>query len=342
MAHLRKKDDKKWQIILNVGINPKTGRQKRKTKIVNCSHSQAKEIMYKLAAKYEKDVYNSEIEIILKNYLKRWLKEICKDKLAARTYNDYAGVINNHIIPYMGNLKLQDIKPHHIIKYQNDKLNSGKLKGPGGLSKRTVQNHHRILSKALSDAIIPYRLLENNPCRDVKAPSPKKTEINPFSDKEIKLMLDSINEFHLYSIVFLDLYTGMRRGELAALKFNDINFSNQEIYIQRSVQEIRGEGLNYKETKNDSSKRNIYIDDDTMKVINKLKEHNKKIKHENNLVFTFPDGQKIRPNYITKKFKKILVLKIIDFMISDILTQHNYYKLELILKLFKKDLAIKK
>lgn len=164
MAHLRKRGDKKWQIILNVGIDPKTGKAKRKTKVIKASKTKAKEIMHKLAVKYENDVYNEKIEITLEKYLKRWLKEQCQDNLAKRTYNDYEGVVSNHIIPALGKLKLKDISPQHIIKYQKDKLDNGRLNGEGGLSKRTVQNHHRILSKALSDAIMPYQMLDSNPC----------------------------------------------------------------------------------------------------------------------------------------------------------------------------------
>ncbi|MFW6047316.1 MAG: N-terminal phage integrase SAM-like domain-containing protein, partial [Candidatus Woesearchaeota archaeon] len=169
MAHLRKKGDKKWQIVLNVGIDPRTGRKKRKTKVVNCSETKAKKIMHKLAAKHENDVYSGEIDITLGEYLKRWLNEIAKNEVAQNTFRDYNGVIKNHIIPALGNLKINQLKPHHMIKYQNEKLNNGRLRGKGGLSKRTVENHHRILSKALSDAVVIYQFLENNPIRDVKA-----------------------------------------------------------------------------------------------------------------------------------------------------------------------------
>ncbi len=307
MAHLRKKDERKWQIILNVGIDPKTGKQKRKTKVVNATKTKAKEIMHKLAAKYENDVYNEDIETTVEEYLKRWLKEYCENNLAKRTYNDYRGVIENHLIPSLGKLKLKNLKPDHIIKYQNKKLKNGRLKRKGGLSKRTVQNHHRILSKALTDAVIPYKLIQSNPCRDVPAPTPNTPEVNPFSKDEISGILEYIEEeYYFYALVYVDKETGLRRGELLALKWKDINLENNNIYIQRSVQEIRGEGLVYKEPKNDSSFRNIYVDDDVMAILKNLKKAHLKTSHKDNLVFAFPDGSRIRPDYVTKKFKRIL------------------------------------
>ncbi|MCF8002516.1 MAG: site-specific integrase [Halanaerobiales bacterium] len=306
MAHLRKKGKKKWQIVLNVGINPKTGRKKRKTKIVNANKTKAKKVMHKLAQKYENEDYNSNINMTLEKYLNKWYKEYCLDNLAPKTYNDYKGVIDKHLIPALGSLKLQNIKAHHIIKYQSDKLKNGRIRGEGGLSKRSVQKHHRILSKALTDAEVTYEFIDSNPCRNVKAPSPDQPEINPFSKDEMNKILDSINENYLYAIIYAARETGLRRGELLALKFKDVNFSEQEIYIQRSVEEIRGEGLNYKKPKNDSSYRNIYIKSKLIEILRKLKKHHLKISHADNLIFTYKDGSKIRPDYITKKFKKTL------------------------------------
>jgi hypothetical protein len=172
MAHLGKRGNKKWQIVLNIVINPKTGRKKRKTKIVNTTKTKAKKIMHKLAEKYENGNYIENIDMTLEQYLLKWYKEYCIDNLAAKTYKNYKGVIDKHLIPSLGKLKLKDIKPHHIIKYQIDKLDNRRLRGKGGLSKRSVQKIHRILSKALTDAEVTYEFIDSNPCRNVKAPNP--------------------------------------------------------------------------------------------------------------------------------------------------------------------------
>ena len=118
--------------------------------------------------------------------------------------------------------------------------------------------------------------------------------------------MDYIDNLFFYAIVYIDKKTGLRRSEILALKWKDINFDNNNIYIQRSIHEIKGEGLIFKKPKNKNSYRNIYIDDNVLTILKKLKKHHSKVKHENNLVFTFKDGTKIRPDYITKKFKKIL------------------------------------
>lgn len=307
MAHLKRMERKKWRIAIELGEDPKTGRRKRKYKTVNGTKKEAQKIMLEMVNKYENGDFHKVEDITVKEFFIKWLKEYCKNNVAKNTYRDYEGVMKNHVIPDLGNLKLRDLQARHIIKYQNEKLENGRLDGSGGLSKRTVQNHHRIMSEALKHAVYPYKYIESNPCNGVKAPSPSKPDVNPFSDKEKETILKEIkNDLFLYSIVYIDLYTGLRRGEILAIKWEDINFKEQGIYIQRSVVELRGEGLNFKKPKNESSIRNIYIDKDIIKLLKKLKKHHLKINHEKNLVFTFEDGSIIRPDYITKKFKKIL------------------------------------
>ena len=165
--------------------------------------------------------------------------------------------------------KLKDIEERHIIKYQNDKLQNGRVDGNGGLSKRSVQYHHRVLSQALKHAVFPYKLIENNPCRSINAPSPKNTEFFPLSQNQANKLLDSLkNNLSFYTLIYLALYTGLRRGELLALRWKDIDLDNKRLFVKRSVAEIWGEGLIYKEPKNENSKRAVDFDEDVANILN--------------------------------------------------------------------------
>ncbi len=75
-------------------------------------------------------------------------------------------------------------------------------------------------------AVVPYELLENNPCDNIKAPSPSKPDIDPFTKEDTDKILNSIDDFFFYSIIYVDLYTGLRRGEILALKWKNIDFKN--------------------------------------------------------------------------------------------------------------------
>ena len=305
MASLYHKGPKKWRISIELGRDPKTGKRKRKFKTVNGTKKEAQKIMLEMVQKYEKGNFNEAEDITVEEYLKKWLYEYKKNDVSKRTFIDYKTITNNHLIPYLGKLKLKDLEERHIIQYQKEKLENGRMDGEGGLSKRSVQYHHRILSQALKHAVYPYRLIDKNPCQGVKAPSPKQAEIHPLSQQEANQLLEKFeNEFAFYTIIYVALYTGLRRGELLALRWKDIDLDNKRLFVRRSVNEIRGEGLIYKDPKNENSKRTVDFDDDVAALLKKFLKKQFRYYNKEKIVFLNKDGSKIRPDLLTKKFKR--------------------------------------
>lgn len=305
MASLYHRGPKKWRISIELGKDPKTGKRRRKFKTVNGTKKEAQKVMLEMVQKYEKGNFNEAENITVEEYLKKWLYEYKKNDLSKTTFIDYKNIIGNHLAPYLGNLKLKDIEERHIIKYQNDKLQNGRIDGNGGLSKRSVQYHHRVLSQALKHAVFPYKLIENNPCRSINAPSPKNTEVFPLSQNQANKLLDSLkNNLNFYTLIYVALYTGLRRGELLALRWKDIDLDNKRLSVRRSVVEISGEGLIYKEPKNENSKRAVDFDEDVANILNYYRKRQFKYYKNDAIVFLHKDGSVIRPDYVTKKYKK--------------------------------------
>ena len=194
MAHLEHINPKKWRITIELGRNSKTCRRKRKYKTVKGTKKKAQKVMLEMVNKYENGTFAGDENITLEEYLIKWLYEYKKNDISNRTFIDYKTILNNHIIPYFKKLKLSELEERYIIKYQNDKLNKGRLDGEGGLSKRSVQYHHRILSQALKHAVYPYKLISKNPCRNVNAPSPKQSDPTALSLEEANKLLDNLKK----------------------------------------------------------------------------------------------------------------------------------------------------
>jgi len=305
LAHLEHIDSKKWRITVELGRDSKTGRRQRKYKTVRGTKKKAQKVMLEMVNKYEKGNFVESENITVEEYLIKWLYEYKKNDISKRTFIDYKTIINNHLIPFLGKLKLKNLGERHIIKYQKNKLENGRLDGKGGLSKRSVQYHHRVLSQALKHAVYPYKLIEKNPCRGVKAPYPKQAEIHPLSKQEAKQLLKQIKDnISLYTIIYVAIYTGLRRGELLALRWKDIDLDNNRLFVRRSVNEIRGEGLVYKDPKNENSKRTVDFDEDVATILKKYLKKQFKYYNNEEIVFLHKDGSKIRPDYLTKRFKK--------------------------------------
>lgn len=307
MGHLKRKGRKKYEICIEVGRNPRTGKRQRKYKTVNnVTKQEAQKIMHEMMQKYNSNQgFIDPDKITVGQYLEEWLVEYAKNNVSQKTFVSYKAIINNHLIPYLGKLKIGNLYSRHIIKYQNEKLENGRLDGNGGLSKRTVQYHHRVLSQALKHAVHTYHILDSNPCDAVKAPNPEQPEIHPLTKKEAKQLLKRIKgDLTFFTLVHTALYTGLRRGELFALRWKDIDLDNKVMHVKQAVSEVAGEELIYKEPKTDSSKRRVDFDQDVAANLKYFLKKQFKYYGQDELVFLNRNGNKIRLDYITKRFKK--------------------------------------
>lgn len=178
----------------------------------------------------------------LNYFCNMWLKEV-KSQLKFSTYVKYYNIVNNHILPTMGFRKIQSIDTMLVKKFVSEKLTSGKLKGEG-LSPKTVKD---ILS--VFRIIINYASnfgINSNINFNIINIKSKEAEIKVLSQNQCnKLSLYLINNMNFTNLgILICLYTGIRIGEICALKFEDISLSDKIIHIDKTVQRVQ----NFNET----------------------------------------------------------------------------------------------
>lgn len=299
MGHIKRVGNKKYKITIEAGIDPATGKRQRRSKTVNCTKEQAQRIMIKMVD--SDDDYSRGHNVSLKEYLYKWIDDY-ENNISEITATNYRSIIKHHLVPALGKLKLADIKPAHILKYQTEKLDHGRLQGEGGLSKRSVQAHHRLLNLALKQAISPYRLIKSNPCAPINAPSPDKPKVYTLTKEDAQIVLDAIDNSLFYTLIYTALFTGVRRSELLGLKWKDINLKQKIMEIKRGAKELKGGGITDKKLKNDSSMRQIAMSESLTNVLKDHKKERAQITSKDTHVFLTPSGTRVRPNYLTKKF----------------------------------------
>src|SRR5690554_2055909 len=209
-----------WQV--NVVIkDPKTGKRKWKTEVVNDIKPVAEKRKAELVLKYSNGIPLGSGDITLEEYLDLWLEDK-KESVSYRTWQGYNSIVQAHLIPTLGKLKLNEIKPYHIKKYISEKRENGRIGIEGGLSERTLNYHYVTLNSALGQAV-KDEMLEKNPCLSIKSPQPesKKRDMQVLSFGEVNNLLQCLRENWLYPIIYLDINTGMRRGEICGLKWED-------------------------------------------------------------------------------------------------------------------------
>lgn len=144
------------------------------------------------------------------------LMEKKSNKLSPSTVSTYTVMINKHLVPSLGYLKLKDIKPYIIDEYYDLKLET--------LSGRTILHHHRLLNKALVDAIKKYRLLAAIPLESVEAPKATRYKAEVLNKEEIQLLFKALEGHKIGVPIKVILFLGLRHGELLALKWSDIEY----------------------------------------------------------------------------------------------------------------------
>jgi len=143
--------------------------------------------------------------LVLSDYLDKWLLDI-KDTVRQRTWERYEQIVRVHLKPTLGRLKLKNVTPAHVRGLYREKLDAGS-------SNRTVQYIHTTLRKALQDAVTD-ELIPRNVADGIKAPRPKKKEINPLSPKQARTFLETIRDDPLEALYVLAIHRGLRQGEL--------------------------------------------------------------------------------------------------------------------------------
>lgn len=189
-------------------------------------------------------------------FLTKWL-EAAKTKVSAKTFERYEEIVRRHLNPAFGNLLMPKLTPIQIQTYYARSLASGRLDGSGGLSAQTVLHHHRILREALHQAV-KWQLLARNPADAVDPPRPERKEMKALNESETAWLLEAAQGTRLYMPILLAVITGMRRGEILAFRWRDVDLEKSVLSVTPSLEETN-EGLRFKEPKTARGRRMIAL-----------------------------------------------------------------------------------
>ncbi|WP_195987041.1 tyrosine-type recombinase/integrase [Clostridium sp. D53t1_180928_C8] len=264
--------------------------------------------------------------MLLSAYLEMWLEDYIKDEKTHNTYDKYKNSINKYINPYLGDIQLNDLKVIHIEKFikkiKTTKINYGNKQKT--ISPTTVQTYYGILRTALNKAV-KLQMLNDNPCKFIDTPKRSKFKANILTPEEIKLVKQHLNISKYNDYIFnlaldLTLELGLRRGEMCGLTWDNINFENKTITLEKALIRIENEYV-ISDLKTDSSYDTLPISNS---LCEKLKAHKNiqklnKLKYGftytntnifNNinyeLIFTWENGEYIAPSRFLQRLKRLM------------------------------------
>ena len=176
-------------------------------------------------------------------WLDYWYQRECKPKIRPKTQADYENRIYQHIIPELGSIPLAKLTAADLQQFYNHLKEGGRLLrveqyGPG-LSNRMVKSCHVTCQMALDQAVAQGLILKN-PALSCKAPATHPREMQVLTGEEIQRLLIQAKEDGCFELLLLELTTGLRRGEILALRWDDLDFRTGTLRVERQVQRIQG------------------------------------------------------------------------------------------------------
>jgi integrase len=302
-----------WEICIDVGRDSATGKRLRHFESVKGAKKEAQRRLAELMLNIEQGIYTKHPKTLtVAVWLKQWLDSYVESNLAPKTRESYTNELNNYVIPRIGGIRLGELRPHHIQDYIAKALSEGRKLRSGGLSNRTVHYHYRILSKALDDAI-KMGLIAVNPCKAVKPPKPPHADIPAVGPDELSRLISALKQSSYYLYYYTLLLTGLRRSELLALKWKDIDLELASAYISHSLHRLENGTIIIKEPKTSRSRRPVDL---PLSLVTLLRQHRgdqevhglmiEKPLTEDDFVFSNPDKSPLNPHTVTHTFAKLV------------------------------------
>jgi integrase len=245
-GHIRERSPGHWAIVIDVR-DPSTGRRRRKWHGFAGTKRQAQIECARLISALKGGTYLEPAKVTVAAHMGRWLEHV-RTQVSPKTFERYCGVVRGNILPALGGILLTKLQPAQISESYAKALSNGRRDGKGGLSPASVLYMHRLLKEALAVAVSEWRLLPWNPAESIKAPKVKRKNMRALNPAETATLLEAAREYRLFTPVMLSVTCGLRRGEICALRWRNVDLAGAQLSINRSTEQTKA-GIREKETK---------------------------------------------------------------------------------------------
>lgn len=305
-GNIRKRKDGRWEGRYTAGYDSETGKRINKN-VLGKTQAEVKEKLKAAMAESQLFDVSREDEYTVATWLKTWYELYAKPNVRVATADRYRLMIDTYTIPRIGKIKLKKLTSRDLQKLYKDLMEKGRVNtksghGNPGLSSTTVRSVHLMLHCAFERAV-KERLIPRNPTHDCIAPKVRKMEMKILAPENIKGYLDAADQRGLLPMFYLELVSGLRKGELVALLWSDLDVQNKTISVSKQyVKNPNGE-LTLSRPKTETSVRKVSIPQMAVDLL--IQEHEKH--PENPYMFPSPvTGEMYYPDSVVNLHKKIL------------------------------------
>jgi integrase len=244
-GHLKERSPGHWAIIIDVP-DPMTGKRRRKWHSYKGTKRQAQVECARLISALQAGTYLEPSKTTLAQFLDRWLAHI-KSQVSPKSHSRYSELARKNIVPLLGSTILTKLRAEAIDAAYAKALASGRRDGKGGLSPQTVTHMHRVLKKAIGQAV-KWELLIRNPVDAASPPKANRGKMNTYDLDQTAELIEAMRPTRMLVPTLLAVLCGMRRGEIAALRWKNVDLATGQIAILESAEQV-GSKVRYKTPK---------------------------------------------------------------------------------------------
>ena len=241
---IRKRKDGRWEGRYTAGHDPETGKPIYKN-VLGRTQAEVKEKLKTAIQETQSLDFSKTGQYTVGRWMDVWYENYAKIKVRPSSHQTYKGYIENHIKPNIGDIPLEKLTTLDLQRLYKTLLANGRVdrlesKGqPKGLSPKTVRNIHQILSSALKLAQ-EQRIILTNPAEGCALPKVEHREMKTLPVEQLQSFLREAKDSGVFELYYLELATGLRRGELLGLKWEDIDLEHGDLRVRRQIARING------------------------------------------------------------------------------------------------------
>lgn len=305
-GNLTRRGKSSWRLKFDDGTDPVTGKRLTRYHTLHGTKAQAQADAAKIIASSVSGSYVDPSKETVAEFIDRWLRDWAEANTSNKTYQRYEQLLRKHVAPHVGKLQMQKLRPVDVQTVHAAAARAG-------LADRTRLHVHRVLHRVLKHAA-QWGVIHQNVASLVDAPTVKSKEIEILTPAELKAVLATLRGKSIYPLAITALGTGMRRSELLALRWQDVDLDGAVLRVERSLEQTKRAGLVFKAPKTRHGRRSITL---PSSVVAELRSHWKAQQEmrlmlgigkapPEALVFSSPDGSTRTPNAITKEWSTLM------------------------------------
>jgi integrase len=312
MSRIHRRSPGAWEVILERGRDPQTGKRLRSTFTVRGTKRDAEREAAGQLSAMTRGTYVDPSKESVGQFLERWLRDYVEPSLSLRTRLRYRDIVEHDLIPHLGGIPVQKLRPAHVLAAEQVLRATGNRKTGGPLAPATVRKIHNVVHRALGHAVA-WQAIPLNPVDAVDRPSIPATTPRTLTADQARTLLTVLEDHPFGLPLRTALLCGLRLSELLALRWGDIDWSGGRLIVLQTLDSRHDGVVRFKATKTHRSARPVSV---PPQLLTALHEHRAVQAQQQlaagvlwddlDLVFATEHGQPLTSGWVRKSFYRLL------------------------------------